>query len=541
MLAAIDLNSHRPNKEATFIWELRPNDGVVDPNSTIYTDGSMVDGPTAEMGRVGFGFVATNEEGTITARAYGTPPSWIDTVPGAEAWAVHEAIRNMVPGCKIRSDCAAVVNRMKKGRASATSGKVKLARLWHKIFDMADAKIDIEWMPAHTAKWQVGKCRKSDGAKLTEEDRLGNAEADLLAKKGANTHRLPRWLRLRVETAERVALRAALQLGITTHAANNVVTAEYKADGTVGSRTLRDSSGMPKGSELRKAKTTPKVKTPKVKAAKSTREARAGTRGTSKEGQKARGRTKRKASEEPQAARANCSKEWTQRESLKLLEAAKSKAEHVSFFALGVAGSCDTGTVGEPAPKRRKLPVYQRPLQASSEPKQGKRRSLLDDVGSLVGNSKVGVQVECTVGPTAAWPTSEVVLLKSKSSSQRPVQSASVSKNYTSERPVQTASSSCDAASQVCKAKVGTQVGCTVGPTAELATAKVENASERPVQTASGSYNDVSFGHKAEVGAQVGCTVGPTAASPAAEFVKAKAGSTSERPVQAASHSCKLA
>ena len=129
LLATLDLEGHRPNKEATFVWDLCPRDGVVDPGCTIYTDGSMVDGPTAEIGRVGFGFVAMDENGTITAKAFGTPPSWIDTVPGAEAWALHEAVRNMVPGCKIRSDCASVVNRMKKGRAAATSGKVKLARL----------------------------------------------------------------------------------------------------------------------------------------------------------------------------------------------------------------------------------------------------------------------------------------------------------------------------------------------------------------------------------------------------------------------------
>ena len=75
LLATLDLEGHRPNKDATFVWDLCPRDGVVDPGCTIYTDGSMVDGPTAEIGRVGFGFVAMDEHGIITARAYGTPLS----------------------------------------------------------------------------------------------------------------------------------------------------------------------------------------------------------------------------------------------------------------------------------------------------------------------------------------------------------------------------------------------------------------------------------------------------------------------------------
>ena len=81
----------------------------------------------------------------------------------------------------------------------------------------------------------------------------------MLAKKGAKTHRVPKWLRTKIETAERVALRAALQLGVTTHAANNVTIAEIKDDGNVVNRTFRDSNGEPRGSALRKARAAPKA------------------------------------------------------------------------------------------------------------------------------------------------------------------------------------------------------------------------------------------------------------------------------------------
>ena len=55
-----------------------------------------------------------------------------------------------------------------------------------------------------------------------------------------------------VEVAERVALRAALQLGITTHAANNLQEESIKPDGTSHFKTVRDSDGAPRGSALRK-------------------------------------------------------------------------------------------------------------------------------------------------------------------------------------------------------------------------------------------------------------------------------------------------
>ena len=85
--------------------------------------------------------------------------------------------------------------------------------------------------------------RKGDGSKLTCLDRDGNAVADLLAKKGAKLHRVPKWLRCRVEVAERVATRAAVQLGVTTAAANEHVVESTGPDGEKVTRLVRDSEG----------------------------------------------------------------------------------------------------------------------------------------------------------------------------------------------------------------------------------------------------------------------------------------------------------
>ena len=197
---------------------MRPSDGVIDTSGTVYTDGSMVDGPSKDLGRVGFGFAAYDIEGKMVAKAYGTPPRWIDSVPGAETWAVAEALRTSVPGITIWSDCLSVVNRFQAGRRAATASKVKLARVWSSIFDMChdfdhpEKDVRVGWMPAHTAEWAVGNVRKGDGSKLTPLDRSGNSVADELAKRGARTHRVPKWIRDKVELTELVALRAAVQL-----------------------------------------------------------------------------------------------------------------------------------------------------------------------------------------------------------------------------------------------------------------------------------------------------------------------------------------
>ena len=59
------------------------------------------------------------------------------------------------------------------------------------IFDICDVdKVNIEWLPAHTARSQVGIAVKGDEQLMTADDWKGNNLADVLAKKGAKTHRM---------------------------------------------------------------------------------------------------------------------------------------------------------------------------------------------------------------------------------------------------------------------------------------------------------------------------------------------------------------
>ena len=56
----------------TFHWVVEPEGGMI--RGTIYTDGSALDGPSSMFMRCGWAFVAVDNDGNITASAYGVPP-----------------------------------------------------------------------------------------------------------------------------------------------------------------------------------------------------------------------------------------------------------------------------------------------------------------------------------------------------------------------------------------------------------------------------------------------------------------------------------
>ena len=51
--------------------------------------------------RLGWAMVAVDSEGTITAMASGVPPEWITDIPGAEAWALLQAVQHSNLGMKL--------------------------------------------------------------------------------------------------------------------------------------------------------------------------------------------------------------------------------------------------------------------------------------------------------------------------------------------------------------------------------------------------------------------------------------------------------
>ena len=245
LLALPSVSSHPPSQHDTLAWTMRPDDGVLHSGWTAYLDGSFRDGPSELLGRTGFGFVAYDGDGKLRAAACGVPPPWIRTIHGAELWAFFAAARISLPGVSYRTDRKAVLDTFRAGRKEATAASVELARLWRLVFDAFDDlvdpsnSVDLFWMPAHTKPSDVGEALLSNGQPLTARDRAANDAADFLAKRGAQTHRAPAWLRKEVKKHELLAIWAARTLAIATHASNNLVVAGKEG-------LQRDSTGLPR-------------------------------------------------------------------------------------------------------------------------------------------------------------------------------------------------------------------------------------------------------------------------------------------------------
>ena len=231
LVAPVDVSLHPQSFEDSFEWTVRPDGGVVPHGTTVYLDGSMLDGPDRLVGRTGWGFCALDERGQVVAAAFGVPPWWVQDIHGAELWALYVAMSVTMLGARYRSDRLAVVQTFQAGHREATAASVELARLWSMVFaacddyDRPEVQVDLAWMPSHTSPADVGRAYLSNGELLTECDRSGNERADLLAKRGAKLHRLPTQIKRAIDGRVQLATWAAHSLGIATHVANNAIIA----------------------------------------------------------------------------------------------------------------------------------------------------------------------------------------------------------------------------------------------------------------------------------------------------------------------------
>ena len=81
-----------PSRDAleSFEWIKRPPDGLL--QGDVYTDGSLMDNEAALEGScvaLGWSFVILGLAGDVVAAARGCPPGYVDTIYGAELWAVQ--------------------------------------------------------------------------------------------------------------------------------------------------------------------------------------------------------------------------------------------------------------------------------------------------------------------------------------------------------------------------------------------------------------------------------------------------------------------
>ena len=122
------------------------------------------------------------------AAAYGVSPAWVDTIQGAELWAVQMVLASVSLPQKIYTDCKTVQLGVNASAAWARSSKRRYARIWtvlHVGLDHGDEAGRVVWMPAHTARSRVGEVKCGDGSAVTEHMWAANQLADLLAKEGA--------------------------------------------------------------------------------------------------------------------------------------------------------------------------------------------------------------------------------------------------------------------------------------------------------------------------------------------------------------------
>ena len=166
-----------------------------------------------------------NEHGHIIAEASGVPPEWIRGIPGAEAWALLQAMSLAVPGTQYRSDCKPCVDLLRGPRDRAVRPGNSHARVMNLLFAANDdgSNQDVVWVPAHTTELDVGRPRLGDGSLLTRTDREANDRADTLAKAQAAVHRpVPRHIREQVTEHKRATAQLVQWVGIAAWEAGNL-------------------------------------------------------------------------------------------------------------------------------------------------------------------------------------------------------------------------------------------------------------------------------------------------------------------------------
>ena len=175
----------------SFRWVVEPEGGFIE--GTAYSDGSLLDGPIAELVRCGWAFAVLDDDGRIVASTYGVPPPWIKDIGGAEAWGVLQVGLRAIPGkVKFMIDCQPCVYMIHGGITAATTADRPLARVNAMVLNvLEDTPVEkVIWMPAHKSKQAAGQYRCSNGDPITDWDIKGNAEADRLAKLAVEQHRV---------------------------------------------------------------------------------------------------------------------------------------------------------------------------------------------------------------------------------------------------------------------------------------------------------------------------------------------------------------
>ena len=209
-----------PARHATFHWKVRPAGGTF--KGRVYSDGSRLDGPTPLLARNGWAFVVMDEDDSIVASAYGLPPDWVVDIPGTEAWALLQAASLAEPGCGFFVDCEPCVKAVHEGRKRCCTDKNPLARVHTMMHEALEGVLpeQVVWMPSHVKPGHCGTTIRGDGFLLTESDVAGNAEADTLAKRAVEAHRVPKRVKAAIKAHNELVTDNAMWIARATVIAN---------------------------------------------------------------------------------------------------------------------------------------------------------------------------------------------------------------------------------------------------------------------------------------------------------------------------------
>ena len=246
-LLTLRLPALPPRLLDTLHWGVKPPDDLP-MEVTWYIDGSRMNPRRKQLATCGFALAAVTRDGDLCAWGWGVPPAWCDSAAAAEAWALCTVLRISPGHTKIVTDCLGLVETASNGTAAAVTSRKHLARVWSNIANSLDGRIDslfsnkaLVWMPAHLTSVAIGQANKSNDSPVTARDWRANRLVDGLAKLAADDGATPVSHAKLVCSAEALVRHRAAQLAVATYNANNHKIEVVKEDGTVGSRTIRDS------------------------------------------------------------------------------------------------------------------------------------------------------------------------------------------------------------------------------------------------------------------------------------------------------------
>ena len=182
----------RPDSDyGTIMWHTWQ---VIPAGCSLYTDGSLID---ARLGlgleALGWAFAAFDAGGNVVAAAYGVPRD-VNTIQGAELWALKQALTFVPFPVAIYVDCKTVVDGVRSGHQWIYSSKRRYHQHWVSIYHALDAGELAErvvWVPAHISEARIGEVLCGSGTPITRDMWLGNKLVDELAKLGSPGYQSP--------------------------------------------------------------------------------------------------------------------------------------------------------------------------------------------------------------------------------------------------------------------------------------------------------------------------------------------------------------